>query len=170
MKIETADDILKKVGMTDEEAEEDAEIKKIKKAVSVARNAIHDAKQRYVKQRLKLKKKSDADGDPFAELAEYNTREDIRDCWGWGMITEAQMDHLMELWDAREESRRKSANAAYCDYVTNILDAAWYEAGQVYAERIEAHDKWEEQRRKEAEKIARENNERTRKRELGLII
>ena len=76
----------------------------------------------------------------------------------------------MELWDAREESRKKNASAVYEDYVTRMLDTAWAAIGEEHVERLHAFDEKEKRRRQEAEQIARENNERTRLRELGMII
>ena len=80
------------------------------------------------------------------------------------------MDRLMELWDAREESRKKNANAVYEDHVTRMLDTAWAAIGEEHVERLHAYDQKEKLRRQKAEQIARENNERTRLRELGKII
>ena len=109
--------------------------------------------------------------DKLAEsVKDYESRQQIHDDYGWGFITEARMDRLMELWDAREESRKKNANAIYEDHVTRMLDTAWAAIGEEYVERLHAYDQKEKFRRQEAERIAKENNERTRLRELGQII
>lgn len=170
MSYQTAEDILTKWAPTKEERDETAEVAAIRKAIITARGAIHDAKTRYIKQRLRSKSKKVAAEDPFEELNVYDSRESIRDDYGWSMITETRMDYLMKLWDAREESRKFNANAAYEDYVTRMLDTAYSVVGEEYEDRLAAYDQKEKTRREEAERIARENNERTRRRELGEII
>lgn len=170
MSYQTAEDILKKWELTKEQKAEATEVAEIKKAIGTARAAIHDAKARYIKQRLRSKSKKQADEDPFAELKDYESREQIRDAYGWEIITEAKMDKLMELWDAREESRKKTGSTVFEDYVTRMLDTAWAAVGEEHRDRIEAYDRQEKQRQETAERIARENNERTRRREAGLIV
>lgn len=161
---------MKTAPSTGEERAEAAEVEAIRKAILTARGAIHDAKARYIKQRLRSKSKQKAAEDPFEELKDYESRQQIHDDYGWGFITEARMDRLMELWDAREESRKKNANAVYEDRVTRMLDTAWAAIGEEHVERLHAYDQKEKFRRQEAERIAKENNERTRLRELGQII
>ena len=170
MSYQTAEDILKKMELTKEQKAEAAEVAEIKKAIGTARAAIHDAKARYLKQRLRSRSKKQADEDPFVELKDYESREQIRDAYGWELITEAKMDKLMELWDAREESRKKSSSAVFEDYVTRMLDTAWAAVGENYLDRINAHDLQMKQRQETAERIAKENNERTRLRELGMEV
>lgn len=170
MSYQSAEDILAKIKPTAEEQAEAAEVAAIRKAILAAKGAIHDAKARYIKQRLRSKSKKVAEEDPFEELKDYESRRQIHDDYGWGLITEARMDRLMELWDAREESRKKNANAVYEDYVTRMLDAAWAAVGEEYVERLHAFDQKEKRRYQEADRIAKENNERTRLRELGQII
>ncbi len=170
MNYQTADDILAKWKPTDEERAEAVEVAAIRKAIITARGAIHDAKIRYIKQHLRSKSKKVAAEDPFEELKIYNSRESIRDDYGWDVITEARMDYLMKLWDAREESRKFNPNAAYEDYVTRMLDMAFSAVGEEYDDRLAEYDLKEKTRRKEAERIANENNDRTRRRELGEII
>ena len=170
MSYQTADDILAKWKPSAEDRKEAAEVEAIRKAILTARGAVHDAKARYIKQRLRSKSKKQADEDPFEELKEYESWQQIQDDYGWELITEARMDRLLALWDAREESRKMNASAVYEDYVTRMLDAAWAAIGEDYVERLHAFDEKEKRRRQEAEQIAQENNERTRLRELGKII
>lgn len=170
MSYQTAEDILKKWELTKEQKAEAAEVAEIKKAIVTARAAIHDAKARYVKQRLRSRSKKQANEDPFEELKDYESREAIRDAYGWEIITEAKMDRLMELWDAREESRKKSSSAVFEDHVTRMLDTAWAAVGEEHRDRIAAYDLQMKQREETADRIARENNERTRKRALGLEV
>lgn len=170
MKYQSAEDILAKIKPTDEEKAEAKEVAEIKEAISKARAAIHDAKARYIKQRLRNRSKKQAEEDPFEELKEWDSRKDIHDAFGWGVITEARMDRLFELWDAREESRRKGASTAFEDYVTRMLDTAWAAVGEEYADRIEGYEAKIKARHDEAARIARENNERTWRRENGETI
>lgn len=171
MSYQTAEDILAKWKPTEKEIAEAKEIEEIKKAIATAKGAIHEAKVRYIKQRLRSRSRKKAEEDPYEELKDYESRQQIHDDYGWGFITEAQMDRLFELWDAREESRRRGASAGtFEDYVTWMLDTAWAGIGEEYAERITAYDMKMQKRQDAAERIARENNERTRQREAGLII
>ena len=171
MSYQTAEDILKKWELTTEQKAEGREVEEIKKAIATARAAIHEAKVRYVKQRLRSKSRKKAEEDPYEELKDYESRQQIHDDYGWGFITEARMDRLFELWDAREEShRRGAAGGAFEDYVTRMLDTAWAAVGEEHAERIEAYERQMRQRGERADQIAKENNERTRRREAGEII
>lgn len=171
MSYQSAEDILKKWELTKEQKAEAAEVAEIKKSIATAREAIHDAKTRYVKRRLRSRSKKQADEDPYEELKDYESRQQIHDGYGWGFITEARMDRLFELWDAREESRSRGASGGtFEDYVTRMLDTAWAAVGEEYAERIEAHDRQVREREERAAQIAKENNERTRRREAGEAI
>lgn len=171
MSYQTAEDILKKWELTTEQKAEGREVEEIKKAIATARAAIHEAKVRYVKQRLRSRSRKKAEEDPYEGLKDYESRQQIHDDYGWGFITEARMDRLFELWDAREESRRRgAAGGTFEDYVTRMLDTAWAAVGEEYAERIEVYDRQMRQREERADQIAKENNERTRRREAGEII
>lgn len=171
MSYQTAEDILAKWELTTEQKAEGREVEEIKKAIATARGAIHEAKVRYIKQRLRSKSRKKAEEDPYEELKDYESRRQIHDDYGWGFITEARMERLFELWDAREESRRRgAAGGTFEDYVTRMLDTDWAAVGEEHAERIEAYDRQMRQREERAAQIAKENNERTRRREAGEII
>ena len=49
------------------------------------------------KRQERVKKKT------FAVLEEYRTKDDILDAYGFGCITEARKDKLMDMWDRREK-------------------------------------------------------------------
>ena len=49
------------------------------------------------KRQERVKKKT------FAALLEYRTKDDILDAYGFGCITEARKDKLMDMWDRREK-------------------------------------------------------------------
>ena len=44
--------------------------------------------------------------DVFAELDAYSSQEDIRTAYGYEMISESEMDRLMNLWELREQSKQ----------------------------------------------------------------
>ena len=93
---------------------------------------------RYRKEKLKKKSlKAAAEENEFAELEDYTTRESIRDCYGYEMITESEMDRLFYLWDLREEQRKKKKNAVYEDEVTKMLHFAANAIEDKYRERKE---------------------------------
>ena len=88
------------------------------------------------------------------ELADYTSREDIRDAFGWGMISEREMDRLMHLWVLREKSNSKSVLE---DRVTEMLEQAIRACGSSYDEELLEYDAKRSKMLREAEKIAREN-------------
>lgn len=83
MNYQTADDILAKWKPTAEDLAEAEEVESIRKAILTAKGAIHDAKVRYIKQRLRSKSKQKAAEDPFEELKDYESRQQIHDDYGW---------------------------------------------------------------------------------------
>ena len=68
MSYQTAEDILAKWELTTEQKAEGREVEEIKKAIATARGAIHEAKVRYIKQRLRSKSRKKAEEDPYEEL------------------------------------------------------------------------------------------------------
>lgn len=138
------------------------EIQKIQKDISKARGIIVDGKRRYIKQRLRLRSKK-ATEEPFADLADYNSREDIRTAYGWEFISEAEMDRLMALWDAREASL--SAAGKYEDRVTQMLEKALDIIGEEYKEELWEFEELERKMEADAERIAQENRQREWERE-----
>lgn len=93
---------------------------------------------RYRKEKLKKKSlKKAEDESAFSELDDYTTRENIRDCYGYDMITEAEMDRLFYLWDLREEQRTKKKSEVYEDQVTKMLQQGLNMIEDKYRERKE---------------------------------
>ena len=116
-------------------AKEFADIEKAAKEKIKARNRaaaeIDDALARYIKKKTGARSKKAAmekdaavNSPRFSKLKEYDCREDIRESYGWGIITESQADRLEELWDEREEIKAKSVDGVYSDPVTECLEQA----------------------------------------------
>lgn len=163
MAYQTKQDILAK-WETQESRQEAREIAALKKDIATAQASIQDALDRYRKQKLRAKSKKAAKEDPFAELTDYSSRQDIQDAYGWGIITEAEMDRLQELWDLREEGGK---TGVYRDRVTDMLERALRSVGDEFSDQLCDYARRVSLRGKEAEKVARENNERTWQREHG---
>ena len=128
-------------------------IEQIKKDRDTARKYIKDALARYRKDKTRSRSKAKAE-DPFADLEQYSSREDIRDAYGWEFITEKEMDRLIKLWDLREESKNKTTLE---DSVTEMLELAFRACGSEYDEEILDYEKKQADQWHEAERIAREN-------------
>ena len=94
-----AEDVLK-VMRNDNKKLDDAldELNQLRADLRKASELITNAVIRYRKEKLKKKsmKKAEED-DAFAELEDYTSRENIRDCYGYDMITEKEMDRLFYL-------------------------------------------------------------------------
>ena len=138
---------------TKEQKDERYRIEQIKKDRDTAREYIKDALARYRKDKTRSRSKAKAE-DPFADLEPYSSREDIRDAFGWEIITEKEMDRLIKLFDLREESKNKTTLE---DRVTEMLDLAFRACGSEYDEEIMDYEKKRADQWHEAERIAREN-------------
>lgn len=118
---------------------------------------------RYRKEKLKKKSlKTAEDESAFAELEDYTSREDIRNCYGYDMITENEMDRLFYLWDMREEQRQKKKSEVYEDEVTTMLHQASNAVEDKYRDRKEELEeiryKAEAEARRRAEAINQSRN------------
>ncbi len=119
----TAEDVLKTMRNDSKKLDEamdelDALNADLRKVSELITNAVI----RYRKEKLKKKSLKKAEEEnAFAELDDYSSRENIRDCYGYDMITEAEMDRLFYLWDLREEQRTKKRSEVYEDQVTKML-------------------------------------------------
>lgn len=113
-------------------AEEFAKIEKSANEKIKARNRaeaeIRDALARYVKEKTRAKSRKAAlekdaaiHAPRFKKLEEYDRRDDIREAYGMGYITESQADKLEDLWDEREELKAMSTDGVYADLVTECL-------------------------------------------------
>ena len=138
---------------TKEQKDERYRIEQIIKDRDTARKYIKDALARYRKDKTRSRSKAKAE-DPFADLEQYSSREDIRDAYGWELITEKEMDRLIKLFDLREESKNKTTLE---DRVTEMLELAFRACGSEYDEEIMDYEKKRADQWHEAERIAREN-------------
>ena len=115
---------------------------------------------RYRKEKLKKKSLKDAEEEnEFAELDDYLTREEIRNCYGYDMITEAEMDRLFYLRDLREEMKKKKQSAVYEDAVTKMLHQAANAIEDIYRDRKEELEEIEFNAMSEARRRAQVINE-----------
>lgn len=141
------------------------EIQAIRKDIATARGIIADGQARYIKKRLRLRSKKVAEENPFADLDGYNLQKDIQDAYGWGIITEAEMDRLNALWDAREASL--SSSGKYEDRVTQMLERALNLIADEYIDQLSNFQELERRMEAEAERIAKENQQREWDRKHG---
>ena len=126
MKETTAEEVLKVMRHDNKRLEEQLdELEALRANMRKAGEMITGAVIRYRKEKLKKKSlKAAKEENEFAELEDYPTREEIRNCYGYDMITEAEMDRLFYLWDLREEQRKKKQSTVYEDAVTKMLHQA----------------------------------------------
>lgn len=159
----TADEILAlwNEQKTQKQLDEEAEVDCLRKDLASANAVLSDAIDRYRKKKLKAKSKASAKAeDPFKELASYQTREDIRTEYGWELITENEMERLMNLWDLREEMKGKHPGP-YTDRVIEMLERARIHLLEPeQEEKLIAYDKRYRDKKKLAQKIAGANAHR----------
>ena len=161
MKETTAEDVLK-VMRNDSKKLDDAldELAQLRADLRKASELIGSAVIRYRKEKLKKKSlKAAEEEDLFAELNDYTTRENIRDCYGYDMITENEMERLFYLWDLREEQKQKKSREIYQDQVTKMLDTAMNAIEDKYRDRKEELEEIEFNAMQEAGRRAKAINE-----------
>lgn len=153
MKETTPEEVLKVMRHDNKKLDDQlSELEALEANLRKASELIAGAVIRYRKEKLKKKSlKAAAEEDEFAELNDYNSRENIRDCYGYDMITEAEMDRLFYLWDLREEQKTKAKNTVYEDEITKMLHQAANAMEEMYRDRKEEL----EQIRWNAEQVAR---------------
>jgi hypothetical protein len=164
---QTKEDLLAKWETAETKAEAKS-IARLRADISTARAAISDALARYRKKKLGAKSKKQATENPFEDLKEYRSLRDIQDAYGWEIISEREMDRLIALWELREDLGKQST--VYTDRVTEMLERAMRAVGDEYLDELMDYDIKVRQREREAERVARENNERTYQRERGVTL
>ena len=139
MKEVTEEEVLKTMRNDSKKLDEALdELEALRGNMKKAGELITQALLRYRKEKLKKKSlRAAAEEDEFAELEGYTTKESIRDCYGYEMITETEMERLFYLWDLREEQRTKKKNTAYEDEVTKMLHLAANAIEDKYRDRKE---------------------------------
>ena len=161
MKETTPEEVLK-VMRHDSKKLDDAldELEQLRADLRKADELISGAVIRYRKEKLKKKSLKAAEEEAeFSELDDYTSREDIRNCYGYDMITETEMDRLFYLWDLREEQRRKKQTTAYEDTVTKMLHQAVNAVEDIYRDRKEELEETEFKALAEARRRAQVINE-----------
>jgi len=138
---------------TAEDKAERDRIMEIKKDQDTARKYINDAIARYRKDKTKSRSKAKA-ADPFVDLADYTSKEDIQESFGWGFISERERDRLWNLWDLREQSKSKTELE---DRVVELLQVAARAIYNPHSEEVFIYDQKRSKMWREAERVAREN-------------
>ena len=159
---ETTEEEVLKVMRHDNKKLDDAldELEQLRANMKKAGELITSAVIRYRKEKLKKKSLKQAEEDDlFAELEDFTSRENIRDCYGYDMITEKEMERLFYLWDLREEQRQKKKTTAYEDAVTKMLHQAANAVEDIYRDRKEELEEIEDKARAEARRKAQAINE-----------
>lgn len=161
MKEVTEEEVLKVMRHDNKRLDEQLdELEALRANMRKAGEMITGAVVRYRKEKLKKKSlKAAEEENEFAELDDYPTREEIRNCYGYDMITEAEMDRLFYLWDLREEQRKKKQSTVYEDAVTKMLHQAANAIEDIYRDRKEELEEIEFNAISEARRRAQVINE-----------
>ena len=161
MKETTEEEVLKVMRHDNKRLDEQLdELEALRANMRKAGEMITGAVVRYRKEKLKKKSlKAAEEENEFAELEDYPTREEIRNCYGYDMITEAEMDRLFYLWDLREEQRKKKQSTVYEDAVTKMLHQAANAIEDIYRDRKEELEEIEFNAMSEARRRAQVINE-----------
>jgi len=165
MSFTTAQEILSLWAMneTPEARRERLEIKALRRDLETAQEGIQEAIARYRKVKLRARSKKQANSpDVFAELDAYSSQEDIRTAYGYEMISESEMDRLMNLWELREQS--KQTEGPYRDRCVEMLELAGQAVWDAYSAPILAYEEKVSQMYRDAEQIAAENRRRNTER------
>lgn len=138
--------------------EKEREAAAIRKDIYTAQECIRDALNRYLKKKLRARsKKQAADMSVFDDIKDYTSREQIRDDYGWEIITEAEMDRRMNLWDLREQYVNEQGQ--YQDRVTEMLTRAMNFCGAAYVDTLDEFDAMKQRREDEIREIEKRNAE-----------
>lgn len=145
-------------GKSREYMDKEREAAQIRKDIQTAHGIITDGINRYIKKMLRARSKKQAeDLSVFDELKDYNSIEDIRNAYGWDIITEAQMDRLMEMWEARE--KYIDASGKFSDRVTKMLFRIRDLCGGEFSETLEEFDAMKARRDADIKAIEKRNAE-----------
>jgi len=112
--------------------EQQREAAAIRADIRKAHEIIKDAKDRYTKAKLKARSKKQAE-DPellFADLADYESPTDIQDAYGYAVISDAERERLLNLWEMRENHAKNGKK--FQDRVLDMLEKATSRIGDEY--------------------------------------
>lgn len=140
-----------------DQLKKEREVKAVRKAMDDARAVIQDGLTRYVKKKTKARSMEKAENDPFAELAGWESMEQIQDAYGYGEITADKRDKLTDLWKAREAAKSsRKGEGKYHDLVTEMLETAIRRVGSEYADMLFEYDRQRREAEKQCEQLAME--------------
>lgn len=100
---------------------------------------------------------------PTKQPVYFTTEQPGGDTYGYEVITEHEMDRLMNLWELREQTYRREG--PYTDRVIEMLELASRAIWAKYGPDIMEYDSKVSQMRQAAEQIAAENYQRDIERE-----
>lgn len=152
----TAEEQLAKWNASPKYREHKREIDELRKDISTARALIYESIGRYKKKKLRARSVKAAVEDPFRDLSDYRSKQDIQDAYGFDCISESEMHRLWNLWDLRDEGCCKEGE--YTDRVIKMLEAAINGVEEPYADTLYDFEQGERERRREAEQYAIEHN------------
>lgn len=157
MKPKTKSELMTEWANQPDQLKKEREVKAVRKAMDDARAVMQDGLNRYVKKKTKARSMAKAEADPFAELEDWESMEQIQDAYGYGEITADRRDKLTDLWEAREAARnsRKGADK-YHDLVTEMLETAIRRVGNEYADMLFEYDQQRREAEKQCEQLAME--------------
>jgi len=119
------------------------EVLAIRRDISKACKIIRDGLLRYKAKKLKSRSLKQAhELLAFGELADYGSKQEIQDAYGWNIISRSEMERLLDLWDVKEE--KVKADGKYEDRVTLMLERAMRNCAEPFQDTI---DEFEELKR-----------------------
>lgn len=124
-------------------AKKSIELHLLEQDIETARKIIRQGLDQYIKRQIGARNKkqlADLEG-LFAELSSYQERDEIVEIYGWGDISESEMNRLLTMWDARETARENAGK--YADRVTEMLETTIRRVGSEYDQLIYREDETE---------------------------
>ena len=123
----------------------------------VIRHEERDA-NRLLRRKAAMEKDAAINSPRFDKLAMYDRFDDIREAYGWDLITESEADRLEDLWNEREALKEKTVDGFYQDLVTECLTQGKQFISGLYEDDISEFDtiriQWEKEREEDEKKRA----------------
>ena len=116
-----------------------SELEEVYKNVTKAADLIDKAKIQYIKRQIAARnKKQVAEQEEFyADVKDFQRIDDIRDLYGWGIISDDEMHHLIDKWEAYQTAKKQ--NNQYKDAVTEMMDMAASHLYEKYSEELDEY-------------------------------
>ena len=157
MKPKTKSELMAEWANQPDQLKKEREAKAVRKAMDDARAVIQDGLTRYVKKKTKARSMAKAEADPFAELAGWESMEQIQDAYGYGEITADKREKLTDLLEAREAAKNsRKGSDKYTDLVTEMPETAIRRVGGEYADMLFEYDRQRREAEKQCEQLAME--------------